>query len=328
MRSSLALRVLHFIGLAAAQTNTTQPSEPEIVAMLQGMADGFRSYPIAPLMHWPDEEGLEYENVYFPADDGVTIEGWFIPSNGSNKVIIANHPRWFNRAGLPGVEPWSALVKGNDWEVNFVPDYKLLHDAGYNVLAYDLRNHGQSGNGNNGLYTSGHYESRDVIGSINYIRNREDTKNMNIGLFSRCNGANSNLHAIRLKPQVFEGIKCMVAVQPLSAKSFMTRALEGRGVPLSYLDDLDKRVYLKTSFHIDQLTPIPSAKFVKMPTFMYQVYADFMTSPSDVQAIFDNIPIEDKTLYWINGTDKRWDGYTWFQENPDQVLNWLSQHMA
>jgi hypothetical protein len=28
---------------------------------------------------------------------------------------------------------------GNDVEVNLVPDYKILHDAGYNVLAYDLR---------------------------------------------------------------------------------------------------------------------------------------------------------------------------------------------
>jgi hypothetical protein len=28
------------------------------------------------------------------------------------------------------------------FEVNFLPEYKALHDAGYNILCYDIRNHG------------------------------------------------------------------------------------------------------------------------------------------------------------------------------------------
>ncbi|SHW45329.1 Uncharacterised protein [Mycobacteroides abscessus subsp. abscessus] len=35
--------------------------------------------------------------------------------------------------------------------MNFLPEYKALHDAGYNVLAYDMRNHGMSGQGNGGV---------------------------------------------------------------------------------------------------------------------------------------------------------------------------------
>jgi pimeloyl-ACP methyl ester carboxylesterase len=34
------------------------------------------------------------------------------------------------------------------FEVNFLPELKHLHDAGYNILTYDLRNHGQSGEAN------------------------------------------------------------------------------------------------------------------------------------------------------------------------------------
>jgi alpha/beta superfamily hydrolase len=83
------------------------------------------------------------------------------------------HPRWFNRAGLPShLEPWRSLAgaTGNDFEVNFVPDYRILHDAGYNVLAYDMRNFGQSGKANDGVFSAGIYESRDVIGSLDYVR--------------------------------------------------------------------------------------------------------------------------------------------------------------
>jgi alpha/beta superfamily hydrolase len=66
--------------------------------------------------------------------------------------------------------------------VNFVPDYKILHDAGYNVLAYDLRNFGHSGAANGGIFSVGRYEARDVIGSLNYVRGRQDTHEMTIGL--------------------------------------------------------------------------------------------------------------------------------------------------
>ena len=69
-----------------------------------------------------------------------------------------------------------------------MPDYKILHDTGYNVLAYDLRNHGLSSAANGGVTTHGFTESRDVVGSLEYARTRSDTRDMVMGLFSRCMG--------------------------------------------------------------------------------------------------------------------------------------------
>lgn len=100
------------------------------------IAEGFVSWPRAPLLHWPDEAGLDFEPVFFPSEDGVPLEGWFIPKAGSDRVVICNHPRWFNRAGLPShLEPWKSFgaSAGNDFEVDFIPDYRLLHDAGYHA---------------------------------------------------------------------------------------------------------------------------------------------------------------------------------------------------
>src|SRR3954463_11229166 len=114
----------------------TTPPEEQIAKTLQIMAESFRTWTRAPILHHPDEVGLEYEDVTFPSEDGTPLEGWFIPAAGSDKVVVANHPRWFNRAGLPShLEPWRSLggAAGNDFEVNFVPDYKILHDAGYHV---------------------------------------------------------------------------------------------------------------------------------------------------------------------------------------------------
>lgn len=58
--------------------------------------------PNTPLQRYPSDEGLEYETVYFPAYDGVMIEAWYMPSKGSNKLIICNHPMTFNKGGYPG----------------------------------------------------------------------------------------------------------------------------------------------------------------------------------------------------------------------------------
>ena len=52
-----------------------------------------------------------------------------------------------------------------------------------------------------------------------------------------------------------------------------------------------------------------------------------MTRPTDVQTMFDDIPISDKELLWIEGTTKRWDGYTYFARNPTKILAWLEKHL-
>src|SRR5580658_7539219 len=171
----------------------------QIDRLLQGMADSFAQQLRAPILHSPSEHGLDYEDVTFPALDGVPLEGWFIPAAGSGKLIIANHPMGFSRSGIPAhLQPWKSVwaQSGNDIEVNLIADYKILHDAGYNVLAYDLRNSGLSSAANGGIASSGIFEARDVAGSLAYARSRGDTADMTIGLFSRCLGCSSTFAAM------------------------------------------------------------------------------------------------------------------------------------
>ena len=212
---------------------------------LQRFADGFSWLRRSPVLHWPSEHGLDYEDITFPAHDGVPLEGWFIPAPASGKLIIANHPMGFSRSGMPTqYEPWHAdwAASGNGFEVDLVPDYKILHDAGYNVLAYDLRNHGLSSAANGGVSTHGITEWRDIAGSLAYARTRP--------------------------------------------------------------------------------------KNVRVSTFLYQVRGDTLTHPSDVQAMYDNIPVTEKKLRWIEGTTARWDGYLEFQRRPQPMLDWFAQYMS
>lgn len=306
-------------------------SDEQISQVLQRMASGFKDQIRSPILQTPTDAGLDYEDVTFPSEDGVPLEGWLIRKPGSTRLVIANHPRWFNRYGLPShLEPWKSLgaAAGNDFEVNFILDYKLLHDAGYNVLTYDLRNHGHSGSGNGGLVTSGRYESRDVVGSVAYARSRSDLAGMKTGLFSRCLGCNSTFFAMARAPDAFADIKCLIAVQPLGVPNLMKKMLGLIGIPEEKVTELDEKIRLVTSFPLSSLTPLHSAPSVKVPTFVYQVRDDVMSHTPDVQEIFDAIGTDEKELLWIDGTTRRWDGYTYFQRHPEKILGWLDTYLG
>jgi hypothetical protein len=310
--------------------DTVDSSRAQRDEALQRFVDGFSSPPRSPVLHSPSEHNLEYEDVTFAAHDGVPIEAWFIPAPGSSKLIIANHPLGFSRSGIPThVEPWHTAwaPTGNGFEVDLVPDYKILHDVGYNVLTYDLRNHGLSSAANGGVVTHGFTESRDVVGSLEYARTRSETSGMTIGLFSRCMGCVSTFAAMTRFPAAFDEVRCLVSPQPITPRYIAERRLAAIGLG-DRLDDFDTLLRLRTSVGLEQRVPQEWAKNVRVPTFLYQVRGDTLTDPSDVQTMYDNLPVADKKLQWIEGTTARWDGYLEFQRHPEPMLEWFDSHMV
>lgn len=100
----------------------------------------------------PADEGLQYEDVTFPsaADDGVQLAGWWIPNPNAHRVLILVHGRYRNKAAR------LALAKP-------------LRDAGYSLLLFDLRGHGES------TYVRSTYgikEQWDVIGAARFAQQK------------------------------------------------------------------------------------------------------------------------------------------------------------
>ena len=145
--------------------------------LLTMIAKGFVSPTRTPILKRPSDIGLAYEDVHFATPDGVNLEGWFIPAD-SNRVVICNHFMGANRQGFPAhLREWRRNTPG--FEIDFLPRYKALHDAGYNVLAYDLRNHGQS---EGTITTLGYAEVDDVRGAVAYLLTRPEVNPKRIGL--------------------------------------------------------------------------------------------------------------------------------------------------
>jgi len=43
--------------------------------------------------------------------------------------------------------------------------------------------------------------------------------------------------------------------------------------------------------------------------------------------MYDNIAATCKKLFWIEGTDARFQGYNYFGNHPQVVLEWFGRHM-
>lgn len=306
--------------LRKANDMTPEQEDTLIDQLAKGVSYSFRT----PILRRPSDYGLEFEEVFFPAMDGVMLEGWYIPSKGSKKLVICNHFIGANRYGYPGhLEPWTG---SGGFEVNFIETYKALVDAGYNVLAYDLRGHGRSANGAGDITGVGAIEWRDVIGSVRYAKSRPDTSKMKVALHSLCMGCNSTFIAMEKHPEEFKHIRCMVALQPLSAAPFIERALSDQGVE-NAVERFNDRYSYYTGFRHTDSNAIARAHAVKVPTMLVQVKDDMTTKPSDAEGILERLSNSKKKLLWIEGTSVRYEGYRYFSQKPAELIEWYDQHL-
>lgn len=181
------------------------------------------------------------------------------------------------------------------------------------------------------MSSSGWFEARDVVGSLRYLKTRNDTQAMTTGLFSRCLGCNSTFAAMAQFPGEFASVRCLVGAQPVTTQVIVRHQLALAGVPEQRLDEaingLDERIRITTSLGFAARDNREWATHVQVPTLLYQVHDDVLTEPDDVQTMFDNLPVEDKELHWIEGTTARWDGYVEFQRRPGPMLEWFDAHM-
>ena len=310
---------------ALKQRETISDEDYAKVVELANIVRPVRSF----LFKTPDVYGMTYEERFIPSIDGVPLEMWYIPAKGapSDKLVIFNHALPMCRAGFPGHfgAPFSNF---DEVEIDFVIQYKHLTDAGYNVLTYDIRNHGLSGEANGGISGIGNYEWRDCVAVKEYVDRDPALSKMKVALYSQCMGGNSQYHAIYRRPELFENVCCMVSPMVVSMEAIFDAFGELQGIQ-QYQELIDYELLKMGGCTAAEMTPKRWAAAVKMPLLMIQVKDDIWTrNPEDGQAIFDLVSSTEKELYWIENTPYRFkDGYNYFGREPEKVLAFLAAHM-
>ncbi|NRB47397.1 MAG: alpha/beta hydrolase [Saprospiraceae bacterium] len=291
--------------------------------MLTALAQGLSMPPRTPILRTPKDYGLDFEEISFTTGDGVTINGWFIPAD-SDKIIISNHFSPGNRYGFAGHMEGLGFAGG--FEVNFLPRYKALHDAGYNVLAYDLRSHGESGDSESKISGVGYYEWQEVLASIEFAKSKIESAE--IGLSSMCMGANATLNAMDKQPDAFADIKCLLCIAPLKGQTTIERQAGQMGIGEADAIEAFEPIYNGiTGLTVADHNIVPKFKNLTIPTFFFQVRDDANSRWTDVQEMYDLAPVEDKKILYMEGTPLRFKGYNYFSENPEEMVEWFDAHM-
>jgi pimeloyl-ACP methyl ester carboxylesterase len=276
-----------------------------------------------PIVRTPSDYSMEFEEVAFASTDGLQLKGWFIPAAGvSDRAIILTHPFPFNRHGFTpknqGFPPLSTVA------VDLLKTARALHAAGYPLLMFDFRNHGESASGVTGV---GLTEFQDVLGALDYLRGRPDLREPRLGFVSFCMGANATIIALSKGAQQARDVCFLVAIQPVSAAVFVRQYLKAQYTPLSLplasiVDWIDKR---RGGFALSEMSPLPYAKSIRVPILYVQARRDRWTTTADTQSFYDAAPGE-KEIWWIEEVSHRFKAYDYVGEHPERVLDFIRKH--
>jgi hypothetical protein len=127
--------------------------------------DRFFYFPDSKQRGSPADDGLTFEDVVIPTDDGLRLHGWFMPATGRARGTVLH---------LHGN---AANITGHYAFVNWLPA------AGYHVLAVDYRGYGRSA----GRVSRGGM-LLDALAAMDYLRGRTDVDRRRVFVFGQSIG--------------------------------------------------------------------------------------------------------------------------------------------
>lgn len=268
----------------------------------------------------PTDWGIDYEDVQFPARDGLRLSGWFLPQKTHAepaKTVIFVHGLHWNRLGTEADDFYDRVI--NSSPVELMRLTQDMHRKGYNVLLFDLRNHGNSAADQ--PVTLGIREAIDVLGALDYVQARGDVSADKVGVIGFSMGANAILYALAQTDE----IAAAVAVQPASPSLFaerMAQDLAGRfGKLIMPLTEFFYRASGGIAFKGAE--PLFVASSASTPVLYIQAEGDKWGAVTNVQRIAEATPISGEPI--IVDEDDRFAGYQFPLNNPEVVTEFFDQ---
>ena len=222
-----------------------------------------RLYQNSPTPHkiTPDSIGISHESVWFPAIDGGTLHGWWIPGSPDAPVLILVHG-WANNAG-----------RLMDW-------IEHLHRLGYTLLAIDTRNHGDSSPFPRPSVWS---FSQDTQAAVHYVSERFQGTAPPIGLVGFSVGGGASINTASVTPAVRAVLTVGAISHPLKV---MRLTFDRKGIPYFPLVWMFFK-YLQYRFRIPfhRIAPVRNIPQVHVPVFLIHGEVDDIVPVTQGQAL-------------------------------------------
>ncbi len=220
----------------------------------------------------PRDLNMPYEQVSFPTVDGLTLRGWFIPSEKkAAKTLILLH-------GYPA-------DKGN-----ILPALAFLH-ADFNLLLFDFRYLGES----EGSYsTAGAKEVEDLLAAIRFLKTRGIEE---VGVWGFSMGGAVGLMTIDKAPEI------RAVVSESSYASLTEMALQLFRVPLlnypmAYLIGFWAKLFL--GIDVRDVSPAEKIRNTTVPILITHSSTDAVVPFSQAKALQGALINNPRAEFWFN----------------------------
>lgn len=294
-----------------------------ITAIAFAFAKRLVNPPRLPLWATPGDLSLAYDDIQFPAQDGVRISGWFVPAADATRkgaTIILVHDWPWNRLGEVADDLFSELTGRKP--VDLLRLAFSLHQDGYNVLMYDMRNHGESAAAPPIAF--GQEEAKDLLGGLAYLNARSDVDPERIGVIGFSMGANSLLYAL---PQT-DQIKAGIAVQPMTVSTYTQKYGQDILGPLSMaIIPLSEFMFqIAGGMYFSAYRPsFAAAGAGNTPILYIQGNSDPWGDAEDVAQIASATPNAHGPLF-VEASN-RFDGHQYLIDNPKIATAFFEQEL-
>lgn len=169
-----------------------------LVFFLDRLIERMYRYKIEPHHIAPAKYGIAFEEVRFPGPKHAQLYGWWIPGEVHAPVLILVHG-------------WSRNLS------RVMPYIRALHPMGYNLLAFDARNHGSSSPAKNptiGTFTE------DVLAAIDYVVAEHAEEQPGVGIVGLSIGGGAAINAAGQDGRVRAVISVGAIAHPVEIMSY------------------------------------------------------------------------------------------------------------
>jgi alpha-beta hydrolase superfamily lysophospholipase len=235
----------------------------------------------------PKDDGFQYQDVSFKTDDGILLKGWWMPPVKKGKAqgtILLSHGVFHNRQQM--------LTRA-----------EFLVQAGYQVLLFDFRGNGESGDS---PVSGGLLESKDFLAAYQFLSQQHELQKP-VLFYGFSLGAIAALRAGAAEGG--DKIQAVIADSPLpNLKAYVSRRTMGGG--FSFLPGFMGRclsaydALTGLSLTEEDLDLLPVVKRIQdFPVLYITGQKDDLARSPEVEKLFTLTPAPHRRLIYIPDAD-------------------------